>query len=343
VVQTDSKAKGTRTLFRWRSLGLGLAVSLVCLVWAVSTLDWRQVGAYLAQARIGWLIAAIGAIFARVACRTARWRTFFAPPRPAFLPALTALLVGQSVNYVAPVWAGDLGRAYWLGDQTGHKKGLALGTVVVDKLCDLIFFLLFLAVLPFWIELPDWILPAMQTVGLAAALGVAGLLLGVARREWMLRLASAVCRPLPATWRARALHLAAALLDGLAMLRYPSTLAWAIVWSLALWGWDTLAHYSVFRALGLDLPILAALLLSTVLRAGFALPAMPGQIGVYEGIVVAGLRLFGVEGEPALGVGLLRHAVDFIPALGVTGLLLALGQRERGRAQRAGRADRRDG
>jgi uncharacterized protein (TIRG00374 family) len=107
------------------------------------------------------------------------------------------------------------------------------------------------------------------------------------------------------------------------MLRRPSTLALAVIWSLLLWVCDAAAHYFVFRALGLDLPLVAAVFLSTALRAGFALPAMPGQIGVYEAIVVAGLGLFGVKSELALGVGLLRHAVDFMPALVVTLLLLA--------------------
>jgi uncharacterized protein (TIRG00374 family) len=119
------------------------------------------------------------------------------------------------------------------------------------------------------------------------------------------------------------------LLDGLTMLRHPSSLFRALVWSLVLWGWDAAAHFFVFRALSLDLPLVAALLLSTALRAGFAVPAMPGQVGVYEGIVVAGLSLFGVEGEVALGVGLLRHAVDFAPMLVVALLLLALAPSKR--------------
>jgi len=149
------------------------------------------------------------------------------------------------------------------------------------------------------------------------------LLLGLVRRDWVLGLAGWVCRPLPLAWRNKALGLASSLLDGLTMLRQPSTLALALVWSLVLWGWDAAAHFFVFRALSLDLSPVAALFLSTALRAGFAVPAMPGQVGVYEGIVVAGLSLFGVEAEVALGVGLLRHAVDFVPAVVVVLLLLA--------------------
>lgn len=319
---TTDKITPTRARRRSWSLWLGLLVSLGCLAWAVWALDWSEVGAQLTQARPGWLVAATGAILARIASRTVRWRAFFAPPRPPFVPALTALLVGQTLNYVAPVWAGDLSRAYVLGDRTGHKKGLALGTVVVDKLCDLVLFLFFLALLPYWVDMPGWLLPAARTVGLLAVVGVGSLLLGLVRRQWVLRLAAWACRPLPPTWRDKALALVAALLDGLTMLRHPRTLALAVAWSLILWAWDTAAHYFVFRALGLDLSLLAALFLSTALRAGFALPAMPGQVGVYEGIVVAGLGLFGVENEIALGVGLLRHVVDFIPALVVTVLLL---------------------
>jgi uncharacterized protein (TIRG00374 family) len=310
--------------FRSWSLWLGLLLTLGCLAWAAWALDWSQVRTQLAHARLGWLVAATGALFARIASRTARWRVFFAPPRPDFVPALTALLVGQTVNYVAPVWAGDLGRAYLLGDRTGHKKGLALGTVVVDKLCDLLLFLLFLAILPYWINIPDWLRPAMRTLGLLAALGIGVLVFGLLRRDWVLGWARWVSSPLPGAWQEKALGLIHALLDGLTMLRHPSTLVLAMVWSLILWGWDAAAHFFVFQALGLDLPLIAAVFLSTALRAGFALPAMPGQVGVYEGIVIAGLGLFGVEREVALGVGLLRHAVDFVPALVVMLLLVGL-------------------
>ncbi len=308
---------------------LGLLIILGCLIWAVRELDWSGVRIQLAQARLGWLVVAVVALFARITSRTIRWRVFFAPPRPSFIPALTALLVGQTVNYVAPVWAGDLGRAYLLGDRTGHKKGLALGTVVVDKLCDLILFLLFLSVLPYWVDTPDWLRPAMRSIGLLAALGTGVLILGIVRRDWVLDLAGRLCRPLPVASRDKALGLTRSLLDSLTVLRHPSTLTLAMIWSLVLWGWDAAAHFFVFRALSLDLPFVAAVFLSTALRAGFALPAMPGQLGVYEGIVVAGLGLFGVESEAALGVGLLRHTVDFVPALVVTLLLLAFGRSAR--------------
>jgi len=319
---TLEKKKRRRSWGLW----LGLLLTVGCLAWAAWALDWSQVRTQLAHARLGWLVAATGALFARVVSRTARWRAFFAPPRPGFVPALTALLVGQTVNYVAPVWAGDLGRAYLLGDRTGHRKGLALGTVVVDKLCDLVLFLLFLAILPYWIDMPDWLRPAMRTLGLLAALGIGVLVFGLLRRGWVLGLARWGFRPLPGAWQEKALGLINSLLDGLTMLRHPSTLALAMIWSLILWGWDAAAHFFVFQALGLDLPLIAAVLLSTALRAGFALPAMPGQVGVYEGIVIAGLALFGVEREVALGVGLLRHAVDFVPALMVMLLLVGLRQ-----------------
>ncbi len=326
VTADPRMTSATRAWYRSWSFWLGLLISLGLLAWAVRALDWSLVGAQLARARPGWLILATGALFARVTSRTARWRIFFAPPRPGFGPALTALLVGQTISHMAPLWAGDLSRVYLLGDWTGQKKGLTLGTVVVDKLCDLILFLLFLAILPYWVVMPDWLRPAARTVGLLAALGVGLLLLGLLRRDWVLRWAGWVFQPLPTTWRDKVLGLTESLLDGLTMLRHPSTLALALVWSLLLWAWDAAAHYFVFHALGLDLPLVAALFLSTVLRAAFALPAMPGQIGVYEGIVVAGLGLFGVESEVALGVGLLRHAVDFAPVLVVSLLLLALGR-----------------
>ena len=309
------------------AFGLGLIISLGCLLWALFVLDWRDVGSALRQARWSWLLLAVGAVLLRVASRAARWRGLFVTLPPGYLASLTALLIGQTFNYVAPAWAGDLTRAYLVGEQAGQNKGRALGTVVVEKVLDLILFLCFLAVLSLCMELPDWLDVPARTLGAIALAGLGVFALGLVRRVWVERILAHMLGPLPPTWRERVLKFAARMLDGLAALRTPHTLIRAGFWSLWLWGWDAAAHYAVLRALGLRLPLLAPLLLSTALRAAFAVSAVPGQVAVYEGIVVMALSLFtGVDAAAAFSVGLLRHVVDFVPPALVALPLVLLGR-----------------
>ncbi len=311
---------------------VGLVISLGCIGWAFFVLDWRQVGIAQKQAHCGWLLFAIVAILLRIAVRAARWRGLFVTLRPSYLASLTALSVGQTFNYVAPAWAGDLTRAYLVGERSGQSTGRALGTVVVEKVLDLVLFLCFLAWLSLCMELPEWLELPARMLGLMALVGLGVLALGLVRRARIEQLLKWTLRPLPAVWpeRAtelaeRALELASRLFDGLAALRSPRTLAQAGFWSLWLWGWDAAAHYAVLRALGLELPLLAPLLLSTALRAAFAVSAVPGQVAIYEGIVVMSLSLFeGVDAASAFSVGLLRHIVDFVPPALITLLLVVL-------------------
>jgi len=304
---------------------VGLVISLGCIGWAFFVLDWRQVGIALKQARWGWLLLAIVAILLRIAARAARWQGLFVTLRPNYMASLTALSVGQTFNYVAPAWAGDLTRAYLVGERAGQSTGRALGTVVVEKVLDLVLFLCFLAWLSLCIELPEWLELPARMLGLMALVGLGVLALAGVRRARIEQLLKWTLRPLPAVWPERATELASRLFDGLAALRSPRTLALAGFWSLWLWGWDAAAHYAVLRALGLELPLLAPLLLSTALRAAFAVSAVPGQVAIYEGIVVMSLSLFeGVDAASAFSVGLLRHIVDFVPPALITLLLVAL-------------------
>lgn len=304
---------------------VGLAISLGCIAWAFFALDWRQVGTALKQANWGWLLFAAVAVLLRIAARAARWRSLFVTLRPGYLISLTALLVGQIFNYAAPAWAGDLARACLVGERAGQSKGRALGTVVVEKVLDLVLFLCFLAFLSLCLELPGWLELPARTLGLMALVGLAVLALGLVQRARAERLLKWAFRPLPTAWRERVLELASRLLDGLVALRSLRVLAQAGFWSLWLWGWDTAAHYAVLRALGFRLPLLAPLLLSTALRAAFAVSAVPGQVAVYEGIVVMSLSLFeGVDAASAFSVGLLRHVVDFVPPALVTLPLVVL-------------------
>jgi uncharacterized protein (TIRG00374 family) len=302
---------------------VGLTISLGCIIWAFFALDFRQVAAALKKARWDWLLFAVVAVLLRIAARAARWRSLFAAPRPGYWASLTALVVGQTLNYVAPGWAGDLTRAFLVGEHAEQSKGRALGTVAVEKVLDLVLFLCFLAFLSLCMELPEWLKFPARVLGLMALVGLAVIAMGLVRRAWVERLLKWALLPLPATWRERALGLADHLLDGLAALCSPRMLAQAGFWSLWMWGWDSVANYAALRALGLHLPLLAPLLLSTALRAAFAVSAVPGQVGVYEGIVVMSLSLFeGVGAESAFSTGLLRHAASLIPSLLLTLLLV---------------------
>jgi uncharacterized protein (TIRG00374 family) len=304
---------------------VGLTISLGCIVWAFFVLDWRQVAAALKQVRWDWLLFAVVAVLLRIAARAARWRSLFVTLRPSYWASLTALLVGQTFNYVAPGWAGDLIRAYLVGERTGQSTSRALGTVVTEKVLDLVLFLCFLAFLSLYMELPGWLELPARTLGLMALVGLAVLALGLVQRTRVGQLLKWTLRPLPAVWRERTLELASRLLDGLGALRSPRMLAEAGIWSLWLWGWDAAAHYAVLRALGLHLPLSAPLLLSTALRVAFAVSAVPGQVGVFEGIVVMSLSLFeGVDATSAFSMGLLRHVVGFVPPSLITLLLMVL-------------------
>jgi hypothetical protein len=48
---------------------------------------------------------------------------------------------------------------------------------------------------------------------------------------------------------------------------------------------------------------------------GVAVPSLPGRVGVFEGLCIVTLALYGVEREAAFAVGLVLHMVVFVPPI----------------------------
>jgi uncharacterized membrane protein YbhN (UPF0104 family) len=63
------------------------------------------------------------------------------------------------------------------------------------------------------------------------------------------------------------------------------------------------------------LPFSASLLLLVVLQAGVAAPSLPGRVGVLEGLCIVVLAWFDVDQDTAFAVGLVLHAVVFVPPI----------------------------
>ncbi|MEE8391601.1 MAG: lysylphosphatidylglycerol synthase domain-containing protein, partial [Anaerolineae bacterium] len=112
------------------------------------------------------------------------------------------------------------------------------------------------------------------------------------------------------------------LLDGLEGLIHPQTLLWGLLGSLVVWGLGAATNYCVLRAFELTSSVTPVLLLLAALQAGVAVPSLPGSVGVFEGICIAVLTLFGIGQEKALATGLALHVVVFVPPVLLGGILM---------------------
>ncbi len=313
----------------WVRWSFGLALGGLLLWLAAREVNLADVAGVLAQADPGWVVGAVGSVLLSLFFRSLRWQILLAPGRPnaprlSHSLLLASLFVGQLLNALVPTRLGDLSRAYVVGRE-GLSRSFVLGTVVVEKLFDAVAYGLLLLGLLALTPLPAWARPAVISfVILMAMLFVALVLTGFNRGRLLGWLTTA---RLP--WLPRSLQLGVARrldagLVSLDVLQRRATVAQLLIWSLLIWGMGALTNYLLFFALGLDLPAAAALLLLIVLQVSVTLPPSPGNFGIFEGICIFTLAVFGVDRTTGLSYGLLLHAVVFLPT--VIGGLISLGR-----------------
>jgi uncharacterized protein (TIRG00374 family) len=309
----QNAASATTARHRSWSFWLGLLASLGCLVWALGALDWAAVAAALTRVNPLWVAASVLTVLLTIVTRLARWAVLLYPRRMRWSSLLAAMLVGQLLNYFAPARSGDLARAYLLGYAERESKVWALGTVALEKLWDIWALLTWIALLSFSTALPNWLtLPARGLV-LLSLLALVFCWLALLYRFRVVAWIAWLGRYLPPHLSVRLHGSVERLFDGLEGLRRPRVWLWTAIWTAATWGLGTLTNHTALMALGLSLPFSASLMLMVVLQMGVAVPSLPGRVGVFEGLCIVSLALFGVERDAAFAVGLVLHAVVFVP------------------------------
>jgi uncharacterized protein (TIRG00374 family) len=300
---------------------IGSLLSVVCLIAVIRGLNWRIVWSTLQVANGYWLSLALVATLASIPARAIRWAVLLACPHLPMDTLVSAILIGQAANYVAPIRVGELIRAYLVGRNTPLSAAQVLGSIAVEKAWDVLVLLLIAVALVTLVTLPAWF--AASAVGMALGLG-AGVLISLVAlskrdaltalvRRWMAHLPGRAAQQLPTRLDQ--------LLNGLEVFRRPSVIVLAAGCSLLVWTLSAATTLGVMRALGVpSLP--AGLFLLAVLMLGNSVPSAPGAIGVVEGLTVVALGVFGIEYNAAFSVGIVLHAVSYIPPLILSALAL---------------------
>ena len=311
---------------RWGQVGrwaLGLGVAGLSIWLLARDLDWRVLGSVLGSAEYRWVFVGVLAIIATFFTRAWRWQVLLRQSPLPLRPTMTALLVGQVVNLALPMRSGDVLRAVWISRGGRISVAAALGSIVVEKIWDLLALLACGLVLLAWMPLPQWFRSSTWGTALGLGIGLGLLWAGLHWQEAFFHGAGWLLARFPAGWDRAILPRLRRLSHGLDAIRQPGVSLRALFWTGLTWGFGALANLAVLATFGIapfTSAVVAAVFLLAALMVGGAVPT-PGRLGVFEGITVVSLALFSVPRDQALAVGLVLHLVVMGPALLAAALL----------------------
>jgi glycosyltransferase 2 family protein len=295
---------------RWLAFVATLFVSALFGYLAVRNVDWTSTWRAFGRTNYWWLIPTLAMLAVWTLIRAVRWQSFFRhDARPGLGAVTKATIVGLFFNNILPARAGEAARVVALRSYSGTHVAESSGTVVVERLFDVLGLFTLLFLFSPWLPRVKW-LHAAALVALAAV-GLMVVLIGLAA---------------PLERRAvrsshRFAQQLASLVHGLAAVRHPGQAAVALGWTFASWVVLGVAFWFLAIGFHLDLSLLAGMLVAIGVGLSFLVPAAPAGLGVFEAAGLAAAGAYGISSSRALAYVLVLHAVNLVPFL-IAGLVV---------------------
>lgn len=280
-----------------------------------------------------WWLAALSlpVYFLGLWVRTIRWQFLLRPVKKVSTIRLyPVVLIGLMANNLIPARAGELARAYVLGQREKISKTTSLGTIAVDRIFDgitLVPMMLVVALFakgdttfdigagPLKVNLNFTGIGIVMSVLFGGALALlAYFALSDRGRRLLHRL---VHRFAPGSLKPKIEDLLHSFFDGLHALRSPVDLGIAWVMSLISWTLEATMYFIVARAFGIHEAFYIFLLLTAAANLVIAVIATQGGVGPFEIVVSKTIVAFAATSTKA---GLEANAAAY--AVGLHALLL---------------------
>ena len=286
---------------RFLKLGVGFAISGICLVLAFRRVPLQEIWAAIGSISARTLVAASLLGSATLWLRALRWRILLSSgARLDWWTAFRVNSAGQLGNFALPFRMGDFYRATNLG-RAGFTTAFTLATVLVERILDAAFLVFIASVI--LVKLPTaplWLARGANLVAIAAALGMAAVVILPRVEDFLPKIVS----------RNKAIeNFVGQFMEGLRCFHRLPRAALFLILTAGIWMVDCFSTVVIARGLGINMaPFTAGLLLCSIALAS-AIPAAPGNLGVYQLVVVSILTLFGTSRDGALSLALVIQAM----------------------------------
>lgn len=302
-------------------LALGLSLGVALLVWFLSRLQWRELGAVLAEVSLPWLGVAAVILLVDYALHALRWGVLLrhVDPDIDFRLLWSATAIGWAFNTLLPLRAGNFLRPAVVALKRRTSYTTLLFTTVAEYVCDAVGIVAMLLWM-LWLLPPELLergsLAQLKAWGSWAGLGALGLiaLIVLLSSRQARSLVDGLLTPIPSPpLRARLLALFDQLVAGMAAVGHPVRLLQAVGVTLLYWGFWLLGILATLKAFQIELPLAGALFMEAALTLAMMVPQAPGFLGVFHVVTEEALSLWGTPTAQAQGIALVFWAVVFVP------------------------------
>jgi len=331
-------------------VGLSLLIGGFFLWLAFKDVSIDELLTYSRQMSYGWLFPYFIVLFLSHYFRSERWLLLLEEKKnvhPSRTTLFTGVMVGYLVNYAIPR-LGEISRCVYVSRKEEDTSSTTLlGTVVLERIIDLICLAIIMLIVAFYLVSDPQILSnifgermmnyiaglytigsLLKILGVLAAAGVVFVLF--IKLFQLLGKKYAIIR----LFHQKFQHLYRTFFEGLLALRNVKNW-WAFMgWTGLIWFGYILMVYIPFWMFDLqityDLNLLDAVSIMAVASIGIVLPS-PGGVGTYHFFVKQALLfLASVPAVTGLAFGIITHAVMMIIVFLITGVMLWFDRDETG-------------
>ena len=318
---TSAKNKTWQRILHSLKYVLSFLLAAVFLYIAFKGVDLDKVFHTISQASIFWIVILVVSMLFSHYLRALRWKIILSSVKKdtSIIKLFGALMVGYGVSCVIPRM-GEVSRAVVLGKWEKLSRSSMFGTVILERIIDVIFLGLTIIVsVIIWsrslYDIFPWLKSAIYITVLLIAILIAFLYLLVRFKERFYGLIIKIIGRFSAKGAHKAAYVFDMLTQGFASLKGARNYFYTIVLSALIMIVYALNAYIGFFTLGMEniqhVSYEMGWVLMSISAIGVVIPT-PGAIGSYEALTKAALvLLFGFGDSISLAYAVLTHALSY--------------------------------
>lgn len=254
--------------------------------------------------------------------RAIRWQYLLMPIKKVSIHnVFSALMIGFMVNNVLPFRLGEFVRGYALKQSDNVSFSASIGTVVVERIIDVLTLLVIFAFILIFFPFPEWVKNGSILVAAIVGASITILALMVKKTEWTLRVIRRSIGLFSESVSHKVERIARSFIEGVSFFHSAKSYVIIILFSAFTWGIYIYVMYAMFFAVRFDalyqLDMLGATVVMVFTSFAIMIPAAPGYVGTFHEIAKQSLMLLNVDKEPALGFAIIFHACHYISVTGI--------------------------